>query len=148
ARPERRCVALVLAASSERFEDPELAALDGVPASLPGADRPVEVFYRNGHFIARVRGVRVLQSTPRPEWRQFDDEFCTTSAQIEMVYFDRPTRLALVHYNYSNGGCLCDDRHYPARIELSAELLAEAERRSLTRFVETHRERLAAELDE
>lgn len=120
-------------------------APDEVMASLAGADRPIEVYFRNGHFIARVRGLRVLQDTPRPEWRLLEDEFCKTEAQIHAIDFDRATRLALVRYNYDSGACLCDGRDYVGRIELSAELLDAATQRSTAKFVAGNLEHIAAE---
>lgn len=118
---------------------------DEVLASLPGAERPVEIYYRNGHFIARIRGVRVLQDDLQPQWRQRDNEFCLSDAQIQSLELDRPSKLALVRYNYSSGGCLCDDREYVARLELSDELLAAAEQRSTAKFVAAAHERMAAD---
>jgi hypothetical protein len=107
-----------------------LEPLDVDFSELSDNDRPLEVFYHQGHFIGRIRGVRVLQDTPRPEWRLLGDrtEFCGRDAQISAIDFDPATRLALVHYNYGTGSCLCDERSHFGRIELSPELLAAAER--------------------
>jgi hypothetical protein len=121
----------------------EIADIDAVFTNLAFDDRPVEVFYDNGHFIGRVRALRVLQDTARPEWNLlaasadgFDPEICPTDAQISAIEFDHSTRLALVHYNFSTAVCgLCDDRSHFGRIELSPELLAEVERRSTTAFM-------------
>lgn len=118
---------------------------DEALATLTGEQRPVEVFYRNGHFIARVRAMKVLQDVPRPKWQQHDDEFCLTDAQISSVEFDPRTKVALVRYNYSSGGCLCDDRGYVARIELTDAVVAEAARRSTKRLVEAVGELVASD---
>jgi hypothetical protein len=113
----------------------ELVDRDEVLASLRGVDRPIEVFYNGGHFIARVRDLEVLQKTPRPEWYQTYNEFCGMQTFISSVEFDRATRHALVRYNFDeSGGCLCDDPHAFGRIELSPELLAAAEQRSMKKF--------------
>jgi hypothetical protein len=108
--------------------------VDEVMEKLAAADRPLEVFYRNGHFYGRVRGIRVVQDTQLPEWRQHENEFCTTDPNIAAIEFDRASRIALVHYNHHADGCLCDDRTYVARTELSPELLAEADQRTTTKF--------------
>jgi hypothetical protein len=113
----------------------EIVNVDELLTSLPAADRPLEVFYNGGHFIARVRALRVVQKTPRPDWQQFGDEFCATAPQISAIMFHRATKLGLVSYNYNNSGCLCDGRSRFGRIELSGELLAEAELRSNDKYL-------------
>lgn len=113
----------------------ELVDRDAVLAGLPGVDRPIEVYYHGGYFIARVRDLKVLQKTARPEWRETYNEFCGTETFISSVEFDRATMQALVRYNFDeSGGCLCDDPNAFGRIELSAELLAAAEQRSMKTF--------------
>lgn len=120
----------------------ELADLDEVIESLPIADRPIEVFYNGGHFIARVRDLKVLQKTPQAEWPKawyaegFTDESCEQEVLISAVAFDRKTRIAVGDYNFDmEGGCLCEDPGRFVRFELSPELIAEAERRSNEKFM-------------
>jgi hypothetical protein len=120
----------------------ELAGLDEVLESLPIADRPIEVFYHGGHFIARVRDQKVLQKTPQPEWPKawytegFTSESCEQEVLISAVAFDRKTSIAVVDYNFDmEGGCLCSDPGRFVRLELSSELIAEAERRSNEKFM-------------
>jgi hypothetical protein len=120
----------------------ELAGLDEVLESLPVAVRPIEVFYHGGHFIARVRDLKVLQKTPQPEWPKawytegFTSESCEQEVLISAVAFDRKTGIAVVDYNFDlEGGCLCSDPGRFARFELSPELIAEAERRSNEKFM-------------
>lgn len=113
--------------------------VDDVIACLAGADRPIEVYYRNGHLIARIRGIRVLQDLERPEWRQRASEFCTSDAQVEALEFDRATKQALVRFNYFDGGCLCENGVQVRRIELSPELFAEIDQRSMAKFMALHR---------
>jgi hypothetical protein len=120
----------------------ELADPDEVLESLPVADRPIEVFYHGGHFIARVRDLKVLQKTPQPEWPKawytegWTDEGCEQEVLISAVAFDPETRIAVVDYNFDfEGGCLCEDPGRFVRVELSAELIAEAERRSNEKFM-------------
>jgi hypothetical protein len=108
---------------------------DQALASLTSDNRPIEVFYRNGHLIARVRGIKVLQVTPRPDWRDPKDEFCDPDAQIHRVLIDRATKLAVVRYNHHNGGCLCDDHEHLSIVELSDAWLAEIDRRSTAAFI-------------
>lgn len=127
-----------------RFTGEEDEAL----ARLAGPERPIEVFYRNAHFTARVRGLKVLQTTPLPDWRNLTDEFCTRDPQIQAIELDRASKVALVHYDYMSGGCLCDDRRYVARLELSEALLGEVDRRSTSRFNAIHAALMAGELDE
>jgi hypothetical protein len=129
------------AIAQERFGWAE----DEVLASLPGDERPIEVFYHHASFVARVRGIEVLHTIARPDWRQTEDEFCLADPQIHAVEFDRFSGVALVRYNYSNGGCLCDDRDYVGRITLSGELLAMAKWRSTAKFVAAQHERMAAD---
>jgi hypothetical protein len=113
----------------------ELVDRDQVLAGLPRADRPIEILYHGGHFIARVRDFEVLQKTARPEWSQTYNEFCGVKTFISAVDFDRATGHALVRYNFDeDGGCLCDDPNAFGRIELSPELLAAAEQRSMKQF--------------
>lgn len=132
-------------AAGMAYMNPEFDSADEVLASLPGADRPVEIYYGNGQLIARIRGMKVLQTEPRPQWRQTDNEFCTTDPQIYALEFDRATQVALVRYNYISGGCLCDDLEYVARIEMSAELFAAAEQRSTAEFVAAQTKLLESE---
>ena len=113
--------------------------VDEVITCLAAADRPIEVYYRNGHLIARIRGIRVLQDLERPEWRQRATEFCTSDAQIEALEFDRATKQALVRFNYFDGGCLCENGVQVRRIELSPELFAEIDQRSMAKFMALHR---------
>lgn len=101
---------------------------------LAGGDRPIEVYYHNGVFIARVRGLKVLQKTPRPGWRGPNDEICSPTPNIAKVEFDRISAAALVRYNYSTGGCLCDDSEQVGRVELGPELRAAIEERSTAAF--------------
>jgi hypothetical protein len=108
--------------------------IDEVLEKLTRADRPLEIYYHAGHFIGRVRGFQVLQDTVLPDYRQHENEFCDTSPNIAAIYFDPATKLALMEYNHHEEGCLCDDHSYFARIELSPELLAEAELRKTTKF--------------
>jgi hypothetical protein len=120
----------------------ELADFDEVLESLPIADRPIEVFYHGGHFIARVRDLNVLQKTPQPDWPKawytegFTTESCEQEVLISAVAFDRKTRIAVVDYNFDmEGGCLCEDPGRFVRVELSPELIAEAEHRSNEKFM-------------
>ncbi len=118
---------------------------DEIIAGLAGVDRPVEVYYANGRLIAKVRQLKVLQDTPKPEWRRPDAEFCAKDPQIFAVDFDRASGLGLVRYNFSTGGCLCDDREIAARVELSPAWLTELEQRSTAALLAGRRERLAGE---
>lgn len=124
----------------------EPVGIDEVVDAMPIADRPVEVYYHGGHFIARVRAAKVLQKTSRPEWlrSEHNNEFCGNEVLITAMEFDRATSLALVHYNFNGeNGCLCSDPGMFGRVELSPELLAEAELRSMEKFLAASK--LAAE---
>jgi hypothetical protein len=121
--------------------------IDEVLASIPGADRPLEIYYAGGHFIARIKGVKVLQDTPLPQWQKQeppppeddgDDDPCVSPPpQISALQLDRATNLALVYYNHNMAeSCACDDyREYARRIELAPEVLVEAEKRSNDKFM-------------
>ncbi len=128
----------------------ELAGLDEVLESLPVADRPIEVFYHGGHFMARVRDVKVLQKTPQPDWPKawyregFTDEGCEREVLISAVSFDRATGIGVVDYNFDlEGGDLCNDPGRFVRVELSPELIAEADRRSNEKFMSAMRAAVA-----
>jgi hypothetical protein len=108
--------------------------VDEVLEKLVAADRPLEVYYHAGHLIGRVRGMKVLQDTVLPDYRQHENEFCDTSPNIAAIYFDRATKLAVMKYNHHEEGCLCDEHSYFARVELSPELIAEADQRKSTKF--------------
>jgi hypothetical protein len=108
--------------------------VDEVIQKLVATDRPLEVYYHAGHFIGRVRGTKVLQDTVLPDYRQHENEFCDTAPNIAAIHFDPATKVALMTYNHHEEGCLCDDHSYFARIELSPELLAEADLRKTTKF--------------
>lgn len=107
---------------------------DAAIAGLAGGDRPIEVYYRNETFIARVRGIEVLQKTPRPDWRRPADEMCDSEPQIAGLDFDRASAVALVRYNYSTGGCMCDDSEHVGRLELAPALLEAIDQRSMAPF--------------
>jgi hypothetical protein len=108
--------------------------VDEVLEKLAAADRPLEVYYHVGHLIGRVRGMKVLQDTVLPDYRQHENEFCDTAPNIAAIHFDRATKLAVMKYNHHEEGCLCDEYSYFARIELSPELIAEADQRKSTKF--------------
>ncbi|KIG18663.1 hypothetical protein DB30_07678 [Enhygromyxa salina] len=103
---------------------------------LAPSERPVELRYHAGSFIARIRGVEVLQRTPRPEWRQWSDEFSDNSPHLEAVQVDRVTGRALVSFNYSNHGCLSDDATYFSAIELAPAVLDAVDRKPTAAFEE------------
>ena len=91
--------------------------------------RPVELLYNAEQLIARVRGVTVLERQSQPGWRQFEDEFCRTAPNIDGADVDRATGLALVRYDYSSGGCLCDDAEHRSLTRLAPETLAAVDAR-------------------
>jgi hypothetical protein len=121
--------------------------IDEVLASIPAADRPLEIYYAGGRFIARIKGVKVLQDTPLPQWQKQEppppeddgenDPCVSPPPQIFALQFDRATNLALVYYNHNMAeSCVCDDyREYARRIELAPEVLVEAETRSNDKFM-------------
>lgn len=96
---------------------------------LPASARPVEAMYRNGYFIARVPGMRLLDRQERMDWRQWD-EFCDTNPHLTEIWGDRLTGASLVSYNHSSGGCLCDDHEYFSAITLAPAVFNELDRRS------------------
>lgn len=96
--------------------------------ALPLDQRPVEILYRGTQFIARVRQAKVLFRVDRPSW-QSEDEFCSRSPNMNRIEIDRPTGLALVSFDHSSGGCLCDDHEYVDALQLPAELVHEVDRR-------------------
>ncbi len=105
----------------------EELALD-VKALAPD-ERPVEVYYSKGWFIARVPGVKLLDKQARLDWQQSDNEFCDKSPHISELWVDRHTRRAMVSYNYANGGCLCDENEHQSAFVISQAVIDEVDER-------------------
>lgn len=105
------------------------AALPEVPAD--GHARPVEVLYHAGHFVARVRGMKVLQSTPMP-WRHEEPEWTPDAPDpaILALYHDATTGFAVAELSYESASCISDPTVHTAVIELSPEVVAEARARA------------------
>jgi hypothetical protein len=96
--------------------------------ALPLDQRPVEVLYRGGYFIARVRQAKVLLELARPHWQR-DDAFCQRNPRVNAVEVDRISQLALVYYDHESGACLCYPDEYVDVVRLPSSLLAEVDRR-------------------
>ncbi|MBX7077856.1 MAG: hypothetical protein K1X88_01635 [Nannocystaceae bacterium] len=109
--------------------------LAGAPA-LPELDadphqRPLEALYRGGRFVTRVRGVRVVQSTPVTGWRRGDPEQTLDSVvpTVLALYHDDATGLGLAALSYESASCMSDSNTYLRVVELTdATLRAAAER--------------------
>jgi hypothetical protein len=106
---------------------------------LQPGDRPVELLYHAGSFIARIPGVEVLQRTQRLDWRQWSDEFSAHDPHLLDLRFDPITRRALVSFSYNTGGCLSDEATYFAAIELSPAVIDAIERNPTAVFEEEQR---------
>lgn len=102
--------------------------LDQRIEALPLDQRPVEVLYRGGHFIARVRQAEVLVEIERPRWRGLS-EICSRTPKINYVLADRATGLALVMFDHYNGACTCPMHEYADVVQLPSSLFAEVDRR-------------------
>ncbi len=101
---------------------PDTAADDPGPETRPANERPVQVRLRNGRYVARVPGVRVLH---HEEWKNASD------IDIGDVWVDAETGAALQTYAVTNQVCSAGmPELFDARMtRLPAEVLAEAERR-------------------
>ncbi|MFO0635520.1 MAG: hypothetical protein U0168_21980 [Nannocystaceae bacterium] len=87
--------------------------IDGAP-ELPepaasGHERPLEALYHGGHFVARVRGVTVVQSSPSG-WRRGDPEQTLDAVEptVLALYHDAATGLGLAELSYESGSCMSD----------------------------------------
>lgn len=109
------------------LEFPEARWFDDDPESpeLAAADRPIEMVYRGGDVVARVRGVKVLHRIPRPDLIQPDD-FCDSSPHLIAAKVDRRTGLTALEYTYASGACLCDDNTYTTLVRLPTDLVETA----------------------
>jgi hypothetical protein len=119
---------------------------DPPPLSAKLSERPVDVLHRNGHFIARVRDVKVLQKLVKTDWLGLPPEL-TLDAQVPTImglYHDAATGFALAQLSYESGSCMSDPTIYTRPIALAPEVVAEADRRAA--FVRSWPE-LEAELE-
>lgn len=108
------------------------------------AERPVDVLYRNGYFIARVQDAKVLQKLVKTEWLGTDPEYSLDAYEptIMGLFRDPATGFAVAMLSYETGSCMSDPTLYPQPIALAPEVVAEAERRAA--FVRTWAELAAA----
>jgi hypothetical protein len=97
--------------------------------ALPLDQRPVEVLYRGGYFIARVRQTKVLLELDRPHWQLEGDPFCSRNPNVNGIEVDRLSQLALVSYDHQTGACLCYADEYVDVVRLPSALLDEVDRR-------------------
>lgn len=96
--------------------------------ALPPDQRPVEILYRDDHFIARVRKVEVLAEIERPQW-QGRQPLCSRMPKMTGVAVDRASGLALVEFDHYDGACMCPMHEYVDLVQLPNALLAEVDRR-------------------
>lgn len=97
--------------------------------ALPLDRRPVEVIYRGGNFVARVRQAKVLLELARPHWQLQNDPFCASNPKVNDIAVDRLSQLALVSYDHQTGACLCYADEYVDVVRLPSALLDEVDRR-------------------
>lgn len=117
--------------------------IDGGPAlPEPAADahrRPVEALYHGGHFIARVPGVKVLQSIPMP-WRGPEPMHTMGASDptIMALYVDPPTGFAVAELSYESASCMSDPTIITRPVAVAPEVLAEAAARAAFVLPEPH----------
>ncbi len=111
--------------SDAYFWDDTSAAIEALPLD----QRPVEVIYRGGNFVARVRQAKVLLELARPHWQLEDDPFCSSNPKVNDIAVDRLSQLALVSYDHQTGACLCYADEYVDVVRLPSALLDEVDRR-------------------
>jgi hypothetical protein len=109
--------------------------IDGGPAlPQPTADlhrRPVEALYHGGHFVARVPGVKVLQSIPMP-WRGEEptQTMGASDPTIMALYVDPPTGFAVAELSYESASCMSDPTIITRPVAVAPEVLTEAAARA------------------
>lgn len=121
--------ALPLQAYWQHGSGPELPALEQLPEP---ARRPAEALYHGGHFIVRVRGVEVLQSTRMPDWRGEEPEMTLdrTDPAVVGVYVDDATGVALAELSYESASCMSDTRVYARGVALAPGVAAKIRARA------------------
>lgn len=94
--------------------------------------RPVEVVYRNGRFVGRVRGVKLLQSDPYPTWRGDPPDMTLdrTDPAITALHYDPQTRIAVAALSYESMSCMSDPSIHPELVSLAPALVSEAHARA------------------
>ena len=113
---------------------------DELIASLPGPDRPIEVYYHHQSLVVRVRELAVLLDQPQPGWARPAAEYCSETPKIHAIELDRASRAALARFDYDDGGCFCDGPEQAARIELSPALIDALDQRSTASLATLQRE--------
>ncbi len=90
--------------------------------------RPVEALYHAGHFVARVRGVKVLQSSPIPSWRGEEPEMTmdATEPTVVALYHDAATGRAVAELSYESASCMSDPNIYTRALDLAPAVVAAA----------------------
>lgn len=116
---------LDVVASDAYFRDDTSVEIEALPLD----QRPVEVIYRGGNFVARVRQAKVLLELARPHWQLGDDPFCSSNPRVNDVAVDRLSQLALVSYDHQTGACMCYADEYVDVVRLPSALLDEVDRR-------------------
>ncbi len=101
-----------------RGSGPELPPVDELPE--PG-QRAAEALYHGGHFIVRVRGAQVLQSTRMPGWRGEEPEMTLDRSDpaVVGVFVDDATGVGIAELSYESASCMSDSRVYSRAVELS-----------------------------
>ena len=100
------------------------------PLPERGAERPVELVYKAGELIARVRGMRVLDRDARPSWQGPRDSLDAFEPNILGVLGDRETGVVVVYRSYESASCMSDGQTYAGVARLSEAVFAEAELRA------------------
>src|SRR5690606_34892156 len=98
---------------------------------LPPAERKVELYYKNGHVIAKVPGISVLYDlavdwkNPRPS------EACATWPTIVSADVDTETGRTVIGLGYNWADVCTDTGGHFHRVDLPAKLLEETTKRPL-----------------
>lgn len=106
---------------------------DEVPEPPAALDqRPVEVFHRNGYFIARVREAKVLQKLVKTDWLGESPEMTLDAyaPTIMGLYHDAESGFAIAELSYESASCMSDPTIYARPLALAPAVVAEAERRA------------------
>lgn len=114
----------------------QLAYPNAGEPSLParGHERPVELVYRSGELVARVRRLEILARAPHPSWQGPRDTLDAYDPSIVGAYGDREAGVAVVLRSYETASCMSDTQIYAGVTRLPAAAFDAIElRRELAR---------------
>ena len=82
------------------------------PLAKHGSQRPVELVYRHGELITRVRGLEILARSSHPGWQGPSYTMDAYNPNVLEVFGDRETGVAVVLRSYESASCMSDTQVY------------------------------------